>query len=73
MKSPRQKCADDNRTRRDEADVEADHPNEGDETSKGHAEDRNNETAEVASVDDPLLREGHGIGDNEEPEAAVCQ
>ena len=34
MKSPRQKCADDNRTRRDEAGVEADHPNEGDETSK---------------------------------------
>ena len=61
MKSPKQQCADDNRTRRDEADVEADHPNDGDETSKGHAQDRDDETAEVAGVDDPLMQEEQGV------------
>ena len=73
MKIPRQQCADDNRTRRGEADVETDHPDEGDETSKGHAEDRDDETAEIAVVDDPLLQEGQGTNGDEEPEAAVCR
>ncbi len=73
MKSPRQQCADDDRTRPGEADVEVDHPGEGDETSKGHAEDRDDETAEVAGVDDPLLQEGQGVKDDEEPEATMCR